>query len=68
MDARKCFINRGPAKGELKEPELILASESRVAIDIEGVKIIQKYPGNSLTGIEPEELIQIRLAKKMGIK
>ena len=37
MDARKCFINKGPAEGEVKEPNLILASRSRVDIDVEGI-------------------------------
>lgn len=65
MDARKCFINGGPSRGELKEPNLIMASTDRVAIDIEGVKIIQSYPGNSLKGIKAEELPQIKLARKI---
>jgi len=68
MDARKCFINKGPASGEIREPNLILASESRVAIDIEGIKIIQSYPGNSLAGLEPEELPQIKRALELGIE
>ena len=67
MDARKCFINEGPSSGEIKKPNLILASESRVAIDIEGVKIIQSYPGNSLVGIEPKSLTQIKKAMEIGI-
>lgn len=67
LDARKCFINKGPSEGETKEPNLILASTSRVAIDIEGVKIIQSYKGNSLEGIEPEELPQIKRAIEVGL-
>ena len=67
MDARKCFINRGPDKGEVREPNLILASKDRVAIDVEGIKIIQNYKGNSLKGIDPWELPQIKKAKEYGI-
>lgn len=67
MDARKCFINRGPSQGELREPRLILASEDRAAIDIEGIRIIQSFPGNSLTGIDPTELPQIKKAVEFGI-
>lgn len=66
MDARKCFINRGPAHGEIREPNLILASTDRVTIDIEGVKIIQGYKGNSLEEIRPEELSQIKEAMFWG--
>ncbi len=60
MDARKCFISGGPMKGVIREPNLILSSEDRVAIDIEGVKIIQGFEGNSLAGINPEDLPQMK--------
>lgn len=68
MDARKIFIRGGPSSGEIREPNLILASESRVEIDIEGIKLIQSFPGNSLAGIKAEELTQIKFTRKMGIK
>lgn len=61
IDARKCFISGGPDKGEIKEPNLILASESRVAIDIEGIKILKKYGAKSLTK-NPLEYLQIKKA------
>jgi len=67
MDARKIFINKGPSKGDLREPNLILASTDRVAIDVEGIKIIQSYKGNSLKNIDPWELPQIKKAVKLGI-
>jgi uncharacterized protein (DUF362 family) len=67
MDARKVFIKGGPAKGELREPNLILASGDQVAIDVEGVKILQSYPGNSLEGKNPWDLTQIRHAVELGI-
>jgi len=67
MDARKCFINKGPAEGELREPGLILASTDRVAIDIEGIKIIQSFGGNSLKDIDPLKLPQIKKAIEIGI-
>ncbi|MBU0547032.1 MAG: DUF362 domain-containing protein [Patescibacteria group bacterium] len=68
MDGRKCFITKGPSKGGLAEPGLILASESRTAIDIEGIKIIQSFKGNSLAGLRPEDFLQIKRAKELGIK
>ena len=67
MDGRKCFINKGPSEGELVEPNLILASESRLAIDLEEIKIIQSFAGNSLAGIRPEDLGQIKRAQELGI-
>ena len=68
MDARKIFITGGPSSGDVREPKLILASESRVAIDIEGIRLIQSFPGNSLAGIKAEELPQITRAREMGIR
>lgn len=67
MDARKCFIKNGPTKGEVREPKLILASRSRVAIDVEGIKIIQGYKGNSLENIDPWQMPQIKRAVEFGI-
>lgn len=68
MDARKCFIKGGPAQGEIREPNLILASPSRLAIDLEGIRIIKSYSKNDLEGILPEELPQIKRAKELGIE
>jgi uncharacterized protein (DUF362 family) len=68
MDARKCFINEGPSQGDVAEPGLIMASLSRVAIDVEGVKIIQGYKGNSLKDIDPYNLPQIKRAIEIGIR
>lgn len=67
MDARKCFIQGGPAKGVVAEPNCVLASRGRVAIDIEGIKLIQQFHGNALEGIVPEEFPQIRRAMELGI-
>jgi len=67
MDARKIFITKGPDKGKLAEPNLILASTDRVAVDVEGVKIIQSFRGNSLKNIDPWELPQIKKAVEFGI-
>ena len=67
MDGRKCFISGGPTKGVVREPGLVLASKSRVAIDIEEVKIIQSFEGNSLAGKIPTEITQIKYARELGI-
>lgn len=67
MDARQCFITRGPQDGKIKKPNLILASESRVQMDIEGVKIIKQYPGNSLSNFDPVEITQIKRALALQI-
>jgi uncharacterized protein (DUF362 family) len=67
MDARKCFIDGGPSSGEVREPNLILSGTDRVALDIEGVKIIQGYPGNSLAHVNVLDIPQIKLALRIGI-
>ncbi|MGB3715708.1 MAG: DUF362 domain-containing protein [Candidatus Promineifilaceae bacterium] len=67
MDARKCFITGGPSTGEVREPNLILSGTDRVALDIEGIKIIQGYPGNSLAHVNPLDIPQIKVAIGMGI-
>lgn len=66
-DMRKSFITKGPNEGKLVEPDLILASKDRVAIDIEGIKIIQSFKGNSLRGLNPLELTQIKKAIELNI-
>jgi uncharacterized protein (DUF362 family) len=65
MDARKVFITGGPAKGEMQVPNLILASGNQVAIDVEGVKILQSYPGNDLEDYL-WNLVQIKHAVELG--
>ncbi len=67
MDARECFITGGPANGEKRSPGIIMASESRANIDIEGVKIIQGFNGNSLEGVDPMGITHIRMAKEFGM-
>ncbi|MGQ9529827.1 MAG: DUF362 domain-containing protein [Candidatus Bathycorpusculaceae bacterium] len=66
MDGRKCFINGGPAKGEVREPNVILASGDRIALDVEAIKIIQSYEGTSLNQ-NPWSYTQIRKAAELGI-
>lgn len=67
MDGRKCFITKGPSSGEVREPGLILASVGRTAIDIEGIRIIKSFPGNSLSDVVPEDLPQIKRAMELEI-
>ena len=68
MDGRKCFITKGPMDGEVREPNVILVSTDRVAIDIEEIKIIQSFEDNSLADTKPEDFIQIKRAIELDIK
>jgi len=66
MDGRKCFISGGPACGELRSPNVVLASGDRIAIDVEALKIIESYKGASLTD-DPWSFTQIRRAVELGL-
>ncbi|MFA5188376.1 MAG: DUF362 domain-containing protein [Patescibacteria group bacterium] len=67
MDGRKCFTEGGPDKGKLEEPKVLMASNDMVAIDIEGIKIIQSYKANNKLGTDPWALTQIKHAVELGI-
>jgi uncharacterized protein (DUF362 family) len=66
MDGRKCFITGGPFKGEVRNPNLILASGDRVAIDVESIKIIQSFENSKLKN-NPWSYTQIRRATALGL-
>jgi uncharacterized protein (DUF362 family) len=66
MDGRKCFITGGPFHGEVREPNVIFASGDRIAIDVEGIKIIESYEGTKLTE-DPWSYTQIRRAVELGL-
>jgi uncharacterized protein (DUF362 family) len=65
-DMRRTFIAGGPARGELREPGLLLASHNRVALDVEAVRIIQSFPGRSLPR-DAKALAQIACAIELGL-
>jgi uncharacterized protein (DUF362 family) len=66
IDGRRCFISGGPSTGEVREPNLVLASGDRVAIDVEALKVIQSYPENDLKA-DPWDLPMIRRAVSLGL-
>lgn len=66
IDGRLCFITGGPSEGEVREPNLVLASGDRVAVDVEGLKVIQGYPGHSMQG-GPWKQTMIQRAVELGV-
>lgn len=66
MDGRKCFITGGPFNGDVREPNVVLASGDRIALDVEAIKIIKSYEGSSLTE-DPWTYTQIRRAVSLGL-
>ena len=72
LDARSCIITGGPRKGTIAQPNLILASGDRVAIDVAGVEILQDYSlrqgaKNRLIYDNPFSYFQIKHAAELGI-
>jgi len=70
MDARKCFVSRGPEAGEIKEPNLIFASQDRIAIDVEGLKVLKSYKAKNKLNLPLWEFPQIKRAVELelGVK
>lgn len=66
MDGRKCFISGGPFSGEVREPNLVLASGDRIAMDVESIKIIESFEGTKLKD-NPWSYTQIRHAVELGL-
>jgi len=67
MDGRKSFVTGGPDNGDVVEPNVILASGDRIALDVEGVKILQSYPRENLIQAPVWEMPIIRRAIELGL-
>ena len=68
MDGIRAFVNGGPERGEVVEPNLMLASRDRVAIDAVGVAILRVYGATGDVGKSKIfELDQICRAAELGI-
>lgn len=67
MDGRLAFITEGPAQGERVSPGLVLASGDPLAVDMEGLKVLQSYNGENMLDMEAGELPLIRHAAKINI-
>ena len=68
MDARKCFVTSGPDVGDIENPNLILASGDRVAIDAVGVNILKSYKAkNRLEFNNSFDYPQIKHAAELGV-
>jgi uncharacterized protein (DUF362 family) len=67
MDGIKAFVTGGPDKGNLVEPNLLLASRDRVAIDAVGVAILKMYGAKGKVGeAEIFEQDQLKRAAELG--
>jgi uncharacterized protein (DUF362 family) len=67
MDGIKAFTTGGPDKGTLVEPNLLLASRDRVAIDAVGVAILKMYGAKGKVGeADIFEQAQLHRAAELG--
>lgn len=68
MDGIKAFVTGGPEQGKVVEPNLLLASRDRVAIDAVGVAILKLYGARGKVGeANVFEQDQIKRATELGI-
>ena len=66
-DARKCFVTGGPARGWVRRPGMLLASTDRIAMDVEGLRILSSYRAWNRVRKNPWDNPQIRHAVDAGI-
>jgi uncharacterized protein (DUF362 family) len=70
MDGRRAFVSGGPDKGDLVQPEIIMASGDMVAIDVEGLKVLLSYRAKNRLPENPWDSPQIvtALRHRLGSK
>lgn len=67
LDARRCFVSGGPARGWVRRPGLLLASTDRVALDVEGLKTLSSYWAWNRLLRDPWKHDQVRHAVARGV-
>jgi uncharacterized protein (DUF362 family) len=67
MDGRISFVSGGPAIGLAVHPAVILASGDPVALDVQGVRLLQNYPAVNHLVTDAWHLPQIKTAVKHGL-
>lgn len=68
LDAIKAMVTKGPERGVIVEPQLLLAAEDRVALDAVGVAILRYYGTTPRVADGPIfELEQIKRAAELKI-
>lgn len=68
MDAIKAFVNGGPEAGDIVDPNLMLASRDRVALDAVGVAILRSHGSTEeVTRGRIFDLDQIKRAAEIGV-
>lgn len=66
VDGRQCYTRGGPCYGMTRRAGALIAGSDRVAIDVAGIRLIQKVPGNAL-GRSAWSYRQIQHAIRLGL-
>ncbi|MFQ5886170.1 MAG: DUF362 domain-containing protein [Anaerolineae bacterium] len=67
MDGTRAFITGGPSHGELREPNLILATSDLVAADVVGLALLKYLGAPSLLARNSWEEHQVARAVELGL-
>jgi len=67
MDGTRAFITGGPSHGQLREPNLILATSDLVAADVVGLAFLKYLGAPSLLGRNSWEEHQVARAVELGL-
>lgn len=67
MDGRKCFVTGGPDMGQIEQPNIILASGDRIAMDVEALKILKGYKAENRLDMDVWDFPQIKHAIELGL-
>lgn len=66
VDGRAVYVRGGPCYGLVRFPGVILAGTDRVALDVEGIRVLQRYPECALRQ-NPWRYRQIIAAVQLGL-
>ncbi len=67
MDGTRAFISGGPAHGELREPNLVLATSDLVAAEVVGLAILKNLGAPELLARNSWEEHQVARAAELGL-
>ncbi|NIM44157.1 MAG: DUF362 domain-containing protein [Nitrososphaeria archaeon] len=67
LDGMKCFVTGGPAKGDIAQPEVIIAGDDRVAIDAVGAAILKFHKAVGIVDKSVKDHEQLDHASKIGL-
>lgn len=67
LDGRKAFITYGPDKGDLVEPNVLMAGPDRIALDVEALKILKSFPAENKLNFDVWQFPTIKRAVELNL-